>query len=318
MHEGDEWLIREREVRDLVSGARRGIPRPWRLIERSPEARQRYFLLRHGERQWLGRKFVTDTPAGPRLSNRIYATHLLGDGVGMTLSGDHILFEFTLRPAVEADAFLREASGDPLSDIVFPFSARDAGGDESICPPSFWEHLSSRPARLAQDELHMRSLCADTLTQWLPPGALVRDPACSTGDFIAAMADACPLLRLEGSDISAAMIDKARTRHAGKAVRFEVADAAGAGPASCDGLIVRFLNAEVVTRADATALFDHLLSTVRPGGVIVLFGHTPLLVPVAGRAAAHGLRLVQCSAPLPDDPALVQYYVLTVPGTRLT
>ncbi|NID15600.1 methyltransferase domain-containing protein [Luteibacter yeojuensis] len=313
MRDTPDWLRDERQWRDRMRDARGDAPRRYRLVERSSEARQPYFLLRHRDRQWLGRRSVMDSPAGPSLSNRIHATHLLGDRLDMSLCSEMLLFDFTLRTATEAEGFLREASGDPSSDLVFPFPPLDAGGREAVCPPAFWARLASRPARLAEDELHMRSLCADTLARWLRPGAVVRDPACSTGDFVAAMAASCPLLRFEGSDISASMIDTARTRHAGSAVAFEVADATGTGMASCDGLIVRFLNAEVVTRAQALAIFDRLVVTVRPGGIVILFGHTPLLVPVRGQAAMHGLRVVQCSAALPEGPALVQYYVLEVP-----
>lgn len=316
MHPADEWLVRERDARDQIVRARDGAPRSWRIAERCPEAQQRYFLLQHGGRRWLGRKFVTETATGPSMSNRIHAAHLLGDQVGMTLSGDHVVFDVMLRSEAEAAAFLDEACGDPSSDLVFPFPARDDEGNESVCPPAFWERLASRPERLAQDELHMRTLCADTLTQWLPPGALVRDPGCSTGDFIAAMAGACPRLRFEGRDVSTAMIDMARTRHAGKAVTFAVADAADTEPSSCDGLILRFLNAEVVTRVHALALFDRLVPAVRPGGLIVLFGHTPVLVPVRSLATAHGLHIRRCSASAPGEPSLFEFYVLGMPGPR--
>jgi isonocardicin synthase len=313
MLETGDWLDRERHLRRRIDGARAMAPRPWRLIERFPESQQQYFMLRHGGRQWLGRKFAAGTATGPSLSNRIEPWHLLGDEVDIALSDHDVVFDFVLRQRDEAMTFLREAADDPSSDIVFPFPARDAAGREWVCPPDFWSRVASSPAILAQDEYHVRSVCAGTLRQWLPSDALVRDPGCSTGDFIAAMADACPALRFEGQDLSTAMIDIARSRHAGKAVTFRVADAADAEPASCDGLIVRFLNAEVVTREHAMALFDRLIPTLRPGGVAILFGHTPLLVPVRGRAAAHGLRIHRCSAPAPGDPALFQFYVLGAP-----
>lgn len=283
--------------------------RQWRIDD--PRSAHGYFLLRTGAQRWIGH-VPPATRGEPRQAcNVIRPHHLLGSDGMLREHADAIEVSAIRRPRHEAEAFMALARRDPLAGIHFPVAPMRTWGHAFVCPAAFWARMAERAEDLAAGERHMRALCAATLRAELPDGALVRDPACSTGDFVVAMAHACPRLRFEGSDRAADMIRTARTLHADGPVAFSLADAALASMASCDALILRFLNAEVVTRAQAYALFDRLVPSVRRGGLIVLFGHTPVLVDVHESATRHGLRVQRSAAPTGTD-GIVPYYVLRV------
>ncbi|WP_285406078.1 class I SAM-dependent methyltransferase [Luteibacter sp. ME-Dv--P-043b] len=281
--------------------------RHWRIDD--PRSAHGYFLLRAGAYRWIGHVAPTTRDEPRHACNVIRPHHLLGSDGVLYEHADAIEVSATHRRRQEAKAFMALVRRDPLAVIHFPIAPMRTWGHEFVCPPAFWARMAERAEDLAAGERHMRALCAATLRTELPDGALVRDPACSTGDFVVAMAHACPRLHFEGSDRAADMIRTARTRHPDGPVTFSLADAALVPPASCDALVLRFLNAEVVTRAQADALFDRLVPSVRRGGLVVLFGHTPVLVDVHQGAARHGLRIQRSVAPTGTD-GIVPYYVL--------
>lgn len=80
-------------------------------------------------------------------------------------------------------------------------------------------------------------------------------------------------------------------------------------------LILRFLNAEVMTRADARQTFHDIVACVNPGGTVLVFGHTPVLVPVPYMAQLLKLELLSSVAARPEQMELFQFYRLRVPLT---
>jgi hypothetical protein len=308
------WLAGEAAIRDRIIQARAHAGHPWRLREACPSTRQHYFLLRHRDEAWVGRRYADPQRGGP--ANAVSACHLLGNDFRFAFGDGESDLDVTLRSSRDAAAFFAEAAGDPAAELVFPFPALDKRGQEWVCPPQYWAAAAQHAALFADDERHLRALCARTLRERLPPAAQVHDPACSTGDFLAAMARRCPGLHFTGSDLSPAMVDTARRRHARLCLSFTCADAASLPRASVDALIVRFLNAEVVRHATALALFRQLSKAVRPGGIVVLFGHTGILVPVHAEAARLGWLVDQCTARTPDGRGIFQWYVLQRPLPR--
>lgn len=285
------------------------------LREPSPATLRNYFILRVGIEHWLGRRCVLGHDHDPTVDGTVRPEHLLGPRFSLLPGDDGAWIDVDLRPLDDARRFFARAASDIQSELVFPYPALNASGRESVCPPSYWAAMARHPVDLARDELHIDRACASVLRDSLPNDALVHDPACSTGDFVARMRTMCPHLRFSGSDSSQTMIDVARGRH-GKGISFDVADAACLPPSRYDGLIVRFLNAEVVTRAQATTLLDRLLRSLRPEGIAILVGHTALLPPIDGIAAANGCQVRQRTSATPDGLAIFQHYVLRRP--RLT
>jgi hypothetical protein len=310
------WLASERRVLEQVAQARLRPEEVCLLRETCPSSLQNYFILRCRGRQWVGRRGVSDARHMP--ANAIGARDLLGDSFRFGLGVGEAQLEVSLRASADASVFLAMAARDPSAELVFPFPALDARGREWVCPPQYWGDVSQRAETLADDELHLRAVCARTLQEALPAGALVHDPACSTGDFVTAMARACPALRFTASDLSPAMVDVARRRHGRLALNadFTCADATALRARSVDGLLVRFLNAEVVTRKQALIIFRRLAGSVRAGGVVVLFGHSGVLIPVHAEAARLGWQVLASTAPTADGKGLFQWYVIRAAALR--
>lgn len=212
------------------------------------------------------------------------------------------------------DAF-RLALASPRNRLHFPFPVIDEQGEELVPPPAFWDDIERLANRLDSQECHFRQLSIEQLRQLGFTRGLLYDPACSTGTFIGALAEALPNTRCLGSDLSPCMIEHARQRNARAKLQFSVADAASpiVAPASCDVLVLRFLNAEVMLRDHAVALFHSLIERLKPGGVVILFGHTPLLFAVNEEASRAGLNVLRSLAALPGCDQIFQFYVLERP-----
>lgn len=309
LDERERWLVHECAVRQAIQASRGPVPHPWMLREPSSSALQNYFILRAGVEHWLGRRCVLGDERDPTVDGTVRAEHLLGPRFSLLPGDGGAWIDVDLHSLDDARRFFARAASDIQSELVFPYPALDAAGRESVCPASYWAAMSCHPIDLARDELHIDHACAKVLRESLPGHALVHDPACSTGDFLARMRTMCPHLRFSGSDSSPAMIDVARDRH-GDGMFFDVADAVSLPPSQYDGLIVRFLNAEVVTRDQSITLLDRLLRALRPGGIAILVGHTALLPPIDGISAANGCRVRQRSSSTPDGEAIFQCYVI--------
>lgn len=271
------------------------------------------FVLNTGSHHWAGiNRPLPDAQGQRRVSSILRPSMLLGPLAGQHWSNEGVAFFYrAARPEAKYLAFV-EAQQHAHGEVCFPYPPLRPQGEEFICPPSFWECDDERATQLNRDEAHFRDHCVTLLRERLKPGALIHDPACSTGELIAHLAKTLPRCLCLGSDLSASMIRHASQRYAGLPVRFRQADAARESPA-CDALILRFLNAEVVTRRDAETLLRTLLSSLKPGGLALVFGHTPVLPAVPWVAQELGLTLESSVAARPGRLELFQFYLLTRP-----
>ncbi|WP_323160166.1 class I SAM-dependent methyltransferase [Pseudomonas fluorescens] len=273
------------------------------------------FFLRLHDEVWVGRKRLQrDRQFRWQAGSVLEPCMLLGPHLH-SLWGDEGLSIGYRTVSVEQkvqtfERALRQAD----SEILFPFPIVDAAGREAVCPAEFWQCNESLAEQLNTDEQHLREHCAGLLQAITKTGALIYDPACSTGEFIAHVARALPDCLCLGTDRSASMIEHARRAHERTPVEFRLLDASEAFDAGihCDVLILRFLNAEVLTRREARTAFESLIRCVKPGGTILVFGHTPVLIPVAWLAATHHLQLESSVAARPGQVELFQFYRLKV------
>ena len=80
-------------------------------------------------------------------------------------------------------------------------------------------------------------------------------------------------------------------------------------PRSADVTFNRFLNSEVVTTEAAEVLLAAILPTVAPGGVMVTFGHTPVLLTSSNFRMVDGFVLERCVGVAVDKSSIFQYYI---------
>ncbi|GAB6901828.1 class I SAM-dependent methyltransferase [Kineosporia succinea] len=257
---------------------------------------QNLFTVRVGGDVVVGRKLLSPLwqqglIAEPYCS-RVRAGHVLG--VLDTFRSDSRAVSVFFHPFTEAErrGVIDVIARRPGTEIVFPFSKVYPEG-EMLSPPQGWSLPAGRPDSLARGEELLREVSVGLVAGGSRPDPVVFDPACSTGDFLAAVKRGVPGARTIGQDLSAEMAGHAASRVD------EVHHADAAFPVLADGtadfVFCRFLNAEVVTTLQARRHLARLSRVVAPGGVLVVFGHTPVLVTGA-EIAASGLSLETCSA----------------------
>lgn len=267
------------------------------------------FVLQLEGVNYLGRKLLDETGAlGSLLSPRM----LLGPLLKARHTHHCLRLHYTALSLEEKHRVFVQASCSPDATVHFPFPVLDEHGNEQVAPLSFWDDTRRLARHLDPQETHFRQHCLGLLSKRLAPGAVVYDPACSTGTFIASLAAGLPHVQCLGSDISAAMIDHARVQHVHPNLRFALTDAVtpAIAPGRCDVLVLRFLNAEVMRQHEAVHLFERLVPLVRYGGLVIVFGHTPVLIPMKAEARRLGLNMTGALARCPHTQALFQLFTL--------
>ncbi|RON24913.1 methylase [Pseudomonas brassicacearum] len=285
-------------------------------VEPIGPGRHHLFVLRVNGCSWAGRKMLQQTETGGWYINSLLKPWmLLGPLADMQWGDDGIALYFHSASMEQKVAAFSLAQARPDSEVHFPFPVTDDKGLEFVCPTDYWQCDDSLATQLDADEIHLRQHCAALLETLSLPGTVILDPACSTGEFITHLARALPDRHCLGSDRSVSMIEYAKRRHATGSVEFFVADARNAASSSlkCDVLILRFLNAEVMTRTDARQTFHEMVACVNPGGTLLVFGHTPVLLAVPYLAQMLKLELVSSVAARPGQMELFQFYRLRVP-----
>ncbi len=271
------------------------------------------FILSVDNVNWAGRKLMTHTPeSGWQSSSCLTPTMLFGQLVALFYTEQGLTLSFITASTDEKNHAFDKALLAPESELYFPYPLLDEQGQEWVAREDQWSFNKQLAEQLDHDELHFRHYCAAFLKPYIKPGSVLYDPACSTGTFIASLATAFPNARCIGSDQSQSMVDYARTQHILPSLRFEHGTAAAMSclTHTCDVLFLRFLNAEVVSHADAQALLRCMVKPLKPGATLVIFGHTPVLINVRYWANTLGLTLKTSLAARPGHRELFEFYVL--------
>jgi isonocardicin synthase len=272
---------------------------------------ERLFLFRLEDGLWYaGYKTISDYVVEQDMPgvfcSRVYWYNVVGLVVSVRTSVSDA--RIVVEPLGEAARRAAFESITSRTEIIHPFAKQREQGKEKTSPPDGWRVSEKRAAFLGLGEEHIRrytrGLFGPRLAR-LTEDVLVYDPACSTGRFLSDFAAINPArIRTVGQDLSRQMVDFAR----GRVERLHCGDAAcpAVAPGSVDILFSRFLNSEVVSTAQARHILPKLVATLRPGGVLVLLGHSPVLLDALDLADA-GLRVLQTTARV--DDYVFQYYV---------
>jgi isonocardicin synthase len=294
--------------RQMVSIRQRA---PCELVEHHWMQPQTIFVLSCAGRQWLGRKLLSEEWISGNISelfcSKIKSEMLLGELVSMRTTQDAIVAYYRPASANESQDYFDTAVGSDDAELLFPFvHLTQTEKLEVVSPVNGWSVDHSMRDQLFNGEAALRNFAVKALRGYVPADALIYDPACSTGDFLRIFQNTYPGTRSFGQDLSAEMIDFARTQldqtYVGDAINSPLA------PESVDIAFVRFLNSEVVSTDYAMRLFDAILPRVKPGGMLVIFGHTPVLLD-SGFFENRGLCCLRKIGRL-DSGEIFQFYML--------
>lgn len=194
-------------------------------------------------------------------------------------------------------------------ELVYPFSLlNEKTRTELFSPSEGWVVDNAFDEMLGCGEEKIREYTVKFLKTLDSQKLVLFDPACSTGIFLSTLKKAFPESFTIGQDLSKQMIEFARNRvdevHWGNAMEPKIS----AG--SADVVFVRFLNSEVVTSTEAEHLLECLVPTVKKGGHMVIFGHTPVLLSAANFSLIGDFDIQQCIGITNDNSGIFQYYTL--------
>ncbi|XP_067667639.1 isonocardicin synthase-like [Haliotis asinina] len=192
-------------------------------------------------------------------------------------------------------------------ELVFPFpllkkdTKREFGS-----PPEGWSIDDAFDVMLSHGEEHIRQFTVTYLSTLKLKSPRLYDPACSTGVFLSTMKTAFPNCYTIGQDQQMADLSRQRVDevHCGNALEPKIKSG------SADVVFVRFLNSQVVRSAEAESLLLALLPTVRDGGYMMVFGHTPVLLSSSNFAILESFTLLQNIGATKDKTGIFQYYIL--------
>jgi len=206
----------------------------------------------------------------------------------------------------------QQMAADPEAELYFPYPDLAAEDRRERCTPrEFWVVTPERVAELNLDEHPIRDYILRMLSQFHLVGKVVFDPACSTGEFLAAIQSRYPGVYTIGQDASPQMIEYCRGRldevHCSDSVQPAIPEE------SADIVVFRFLNFHVVKTVDAHRLFLVNAKRCRKGGYLFVVGHTPVLVNAAWFEMI-GLRVLQKTAYSGPHQASFQFYWLQREG----
>ena len=195
-------------------------------------------------------------------------------------------------------------------DIYYPYKYRDFyTGKEEVSPEEGWSFNPEKKEYLGYGEVHFRKFTEVFLKKMNNNYKIVYDPACSTGEFLSDYKKSFPMSHTIGHDLSREMIEYAKNY-----VDESLCCNAINSPLknnSVDLMFLRFLNSEVVSTKDAYKIFKVLVTKVKKNGLIICFGHTPVLIRKE-MFQKYGLVPIICNGYDEERDAIFQFYVFEV------
>lgn len=195
-------------------------------------------------------------------------------------------------------------------DIYYPYKYRDFyTKKEETSPETGWSFNPEKKKYLGYGEVHFRNYTKSFLETLGKEFKIVYDPACSTGEFLSDYKNSFPKSHTIGHDLSQEMIDYAKD-HVDESFCCNAFDSP-LKDNSVDLMFLRFLNSEVVNTQMAYKIFKVLVKKVKKNGIIICFGHTPVLIRKE-MFIKYGLTPIICNGYDKERNAIFQYYVLEV------
>jgi isonocardicin synthase len=208
----------------------------------------------------------------------------------------------------EKETVFNELKKNRMIDIYFPYRYRDfISNKEEVSPSAGWSFNIDRKQYLSYGEVHLRDFTKNYFKSYNFKGKKIYDPACSTGEFLFEFKKHHPNSYTIGHDLSQEMIDQAKYF-----VDESFCCNAISSPLmnnSVDLLFLRFLNSQILSTAESYKIMRKLLTKVKTGGLIICFGHTPVLISKEW-FIKNGIKVLNCNGYDKDRDAIFQYYVM--------
>lgn len=195
-------------------------------------------------------------------------------------------------------------------DIYYPYKYRDFyTRKEEKSPEEGWSFNPEKKEYLGYGEVHFRKFTEDYFKQLEKKYKVVYDPACSTGEFLSDYKKNFENSYTIGHDLSREMIEYAKDfvdeSFCCNAIDSPLKDK------SVDLMFLRFLNSEVVSTKNAHEILKVLIKKMKKNGLIVCFGHTPVLIRKE-TFQKYGLIPKVCNGYDSSRNAIFQFYVFEV------
>lgn len=259
------------------------------LAEVNPSGQHRIFFLRVRRRIYVGQKPIN---LSTELFGAIDPSMLLGELHTVRSEESGTKIHLIPLSRAEHDAVFEAALAFETSELEFPFALLGPDRRELVSPPEFWSRASGTPDLLDAGEHHLRAFTRQIIpTLKLSRNALVFDPACSTGTFLASIGEAFPDLRLYGADVSPQMVELARSRL--KQVELATLGQFSPAIAGSELLVLRFLNAEVMRSEEAASYFMEFADRLPNKAYMLIMGYTPIAISIPYLASQHGLSIIR-------------------------
>lgn len=240
----------------------------------------------------------------------ITAPMLLGFLKKRSLKNKKITIEYYPFNNEEKKFIFNEIKENRKIDIYYPYKYRDFyTGKEEVSPEEGWSFNPEKKEYLGYGEVHFRKFTEVFLKKMNNNYKIVYDPACSTGEFLSDYKKNFPMSHTIGHDLSREMIEYAKDY-----VDESLCCNAINSPLknnSVNLMFLRFLNSEVVSTKDAYKIFKVLVTKVKKNGLIICFGHTPVLIRKE-MFQKYGLVPIICNGYDEERDAIFQFYVFEV------
>ena len=240
----------------------------------------------------------------------ITAPMLLGFLKKRNLKNRKITIEYYPFNNEEKKFIFNEIKVNRKIDIYYPCKYKDYyTKKEEVSPIEGWSFNPEKKEYLGYGEAHFRKFTSIFLKKMNKNYEIVYDPACSTGEFLSDYKKDFPMSHTIGHDLSKEMIDYAKDyvdeSLCCNAINSPLADN------YVDLMFLRFLNSEVVSTKMAYKIFKVLVSKVKKNGLIICFGHTPVLIRKE-MFQKYGLIPIICNGYDDKYDAIFQFYVFEV------
>lgn len=273
---------------------------------------QAIFFVKLGKYKILGRKLRSVLSR----ENKINAAHcsqitpsmILGILKESKKEGKDIFVSYYPMTEEERVASFKLIAKNLANEIHFLYQERDYKTNQvQKTGKDGWSFNLNKLVYLGYGEEHIRKYTISRFKNELNKNIRVYDPACSTGQFLYTLKKRFPTITTIGGELSKEMIEYAKDY----LDEYEWSNAKDSKlqEESVDVLFLRFLNDQVVSRYQARRILPNVLKKLKKGGLVVAFGHTPVLL-TKKQFENFGLVVEECLAYDKGSEIIFQYYVM--------